>query len=168
MEVEVKVIKGELNELSKILDEIFRDLNKDTEECKCENKKEPKIDPQVIKDGVIFFESINRLSEKLGISTRATVGFLDTVTKVSEMAAFSIILKEIAITLDKKYKDHIRNSEDIYVISSTDGKIKRIPTPSKIRSFKHFAAFRNIDDARTACRILKDKLKEMFRGEQED
>lgn len=77
-------------------------------------------------------------------------------------AAFAIVLREIAIELDKKYEDHISNSPEIYSISLVDGRITKL-YKSRIRSYKNFAAFRTIDDAKFACKVLREVLKDMFR-----
>lgn len=77
-------------------------------------------------------------------------------------AAFAMVLREIAIELDKKYEDHISNSPEIYSISLTDGRITKL-YKSSIRSYKNFAAFRTIDDAKFACKVLREVLKDMFR-----
>ena len=78
-------------------------------------------------------------------------------------AALSIILREIATELDKKYKDHIEKSPEIYVISTLDGRITKA-NKAHIRNYRNFAAFRTIEDAKIACKIVKPILKEMFKS----
>lgn len=164
--MEVKVFKLEGNNIGEVLDKIFTEVVK----CKykAEEKKVPKKDPRTIEDALIYVESLERFGKKLNMSPGEASKFLDVITQASEVAAFSMILKEIAITLDRKYKDHISNSEDIYVISTIDGKIMKVKEVKKIKSFKNFAAFRTLEDARTACRLLKPMLKDMFSGKQKD
>ena len=77
-------------------------------------------------------------------------------------AAFSMVLREIAVELDKKYEDHIENSPEIYVISMLDGRITKA-NKAHIKNYRNFSAFRTIEDARIACRIVKPILKEMFK-----
>ena len=74
-----------------------------------------------------------------------------------------MVLREIAIELDKKYEDHIENSPEIYVISMLDGKIAKA-NKAHIKNYRNFAAFRTIEDAKIACRIVKPILKEMFKN----
>ena len=76
-------------------------------------------------------------------------------------AAFSILLREIAVLYDKKYEDHIENSEEIYSISVTDGRIHKL-CKNNIKNYRNFAAFRTIEDAKGACKILRTLLKGMF------
>ena len=96
-----------------------------------------------------------------------TEGYLKVLFKMNPSALFSVLLKEIAIDLDKQYPDHINNCSEVYVISTLNGKINKIPR-HYIKNFRNFSAFRTLEDARTACIILSDLLKYMFNGEQKD
>lgn len=106
---------------------------------------------------------INRLAERLGWKVEKVCNYLNTITSVYPTAAFSIILREIAIELDKKYEDHIKNSPEIYVISLLNGKITKA-NKAHIKNYRNFAAFRTVDDAKIACRILKELLKDLFKS----
>lgn len=107
---------------------------------------------------------IEKLSNKIGWKEEKTANILDKIDKVYPIASFSLILREIALELDKKYDDHIKNSPTIFSISSIDGTICRV-NKAKVRSYKNFAAFRTIDDAKVACRILSPLLKDMYAKE---
>jgi hypothetical protein len=63
--------------------------------------------------------------------------------------------------LDEKYEDHISKSEEIFVINITDGSIKRCPK-SAITTYNTFAAFRTLEDAKYACKILKPVFKGIY------
>ena len=89
--------------------------------------------------------------------------YLNSVDSILPAAAFSMVLREIAIELDKKYEDHIENSPEIYVISMLDGRITKA-NKAHIKNYRNFAAFRTIEDAKIACRIVKPILKEMFKS----
>lgn len=104
---------------------------------------------------------IEKLSSKIGWKEEKTANILDRIDKVYPIASFSLILREIALELDKKYDDHIKNSPNIFSISSIDGTICRV-NKAKVRSYKNFAAFRTVDDAKIACRILSPVLKDMY------
>lgn len=83
---------------------------------------------------------------------------------------FSMMLREIAINLDLKYKDTINKCTDIYVISSLNGKISKV-SRKNIKNFKNFAAFRTYEDALLAKNVLRHILKLMFcpvKHEQKD
>lgn len=92
-----------------------------------------------------------------------TCKILGDISLVYTASLFSMILKEIAIELDKKYNDHIKSSPEIYVISLMDGKISKV-NKAHIKSYRNFAAFRTLEDARTACKITRSMLKAMFKN----
>ena len=77
-----------------------------------------------------------------------------------------MVLREIAIELDKKYDNHINNSEKIYAISPQDGRIHEVDK-SHIKNYKAFPAFRNIEDAKIACSLVKNHLKSIFGDDKE-
>lgn len=106
---------------------------------------------------------IQRLSDRMGWKPQKVEGYLDAINGIMPMAAFNIVLREIAIMLDMKYPDHIENSEKIYCISPLDGRIHEV-CKAHIKNYRNFAAFRSIDDARIACGILREHLKDMFKS----
>ena len=96
--------------------------------------------------------------------------YLGNLYTIYPVAALSILLREVAIVLDEKYDNHIKNSKEVYVISYLNGEIAKVGDLSKIKNFKNFAAFRSLEDAITAKRILKDPMKQLFKrgGKQEN
>lgn len=106
---------------------------------------------------------IQKIAEKLGWKIEKVYNYLNSVDAILPAAAFSMVLREIAIELDKKYKDHIENSPEIYVISMLDGRITKA-NKAHIKNYRNFAAFRTIEDAKIACKITGDILKEMFKN----
>lgn len=92
------------------------------------------------------------------------VDWLEELEEVNPALALSVILKEIAIELDKKYNDHIENSNAVYFISLFDGRIYRA-TKEQIKNYKYFATFRTKEDAKFAYGIVKDSFKEMFEAD---
>lgn len=109
---------------------------------------------------------IQKIAEKLGWKVDKVYNYLNSVDTILPAAAFSMVLREIAIELDKKYKDHIEKSPEIYIISTLDGRITKA-NKAHIKNYRNFAAFRTIEDAKIACRITKDILKEMFKSKSE-
>ncbi len=77
---------------------------------------------------------------------------------------FSIYLKEMAILLDKKYPQHINKCKEIYYFDNIMGNISKCPT-CIVKSFKNFAAFRTLDDAKIACAALRKVIKIMYNGQ---
>ena len=105
---------------------------------------------------------IEKIAARLGWKPERVYNYLNNVDSILPAAAFSMVLREIAVELDKKYEDHIENSPEIYVISMLDGRITKA-NKAHIKNYRNFAAFRTIEDARIACRIVKPILKEMFK-----
>lgn len=131
--------------------------------------------PFLIEDGIITVKEspleckipmelnyyVDKIAGRLGCNSQKVIYLLDKVSTIYPPTTFSILLKEIAIELDKLYDDHIKDSPEIYVVSTNDGRISKI-NKAKIKNYRNFAAFRSIEDARIACRILKPFLKEMY------
>lgn len=59
---------------------------------------------------------------------------------------FSLILKEVAIELDKRYEGHIGECDYVFIISTLDGGVAKIDS-NNIATYRTFAAFRTLDDA---------------------
>ena len=106
---------------------------------------------------------VEKLAKKLNWKVEKVYNYLNTIDSVYPAAAFSMILREVAIELDKKYEDHIEKSPEIYVISMLDGKITKA-NKAHIKNYRNFAAFRSVNDAKIACSIVRDILKEMFKN----
>lgn len=106
---------------------------------------------------------IQKIAEKLGWKIEKVYNYLNSVDTILPAAAFSMVLREVAIELDKKYEDHIQNSPEIYVISLLDGRITKA-NKALIKNYRNFAAFRSVSDAKIACSIVRDILKEMFKN----
>lgn len=106
---------------------------------------------------------INSLAEKKGWKPEKMAGFLSNLAEINLGAAFSVILREVAIELDKKYEDHIEKSEEIYCVSLTNGHIFKADKRF-IKNYRNFAAFRTVDDAKLACKITRGLLRDMFKS----
>ena len=106
---------------------------------------------------------IEKIANKLNWKVEKVYNYLNNIDTILPAVAFSMVLREIAIELDKKYEDHIEKSPEIYVISLFDGRITKA-NKAHIRNYRNFAAFRTIEDAKIACTITRDILKEMFKN----
>lgn len=106
---------------------------------------------------------VQKIADRLGWKIEKVYNYLNSVDTILPAAAFSMVLREVAIELDKKYEDHIEKSPEIYVISMLDGRITKA-NKAYIKNYRNFAAFRSIKDAKIACRITRDILKEMFKS----
>lgn len=129
--------------------------------------------PKLIKEGLIHEvnddsgitvqSAVKHLAERIGWKVNNLEKYFDNLYKIHPAAVFSVILKEVAIMLDEKYPDHINNSKEVYIISALNGCITKVDK-AHIKNFKNFAAFRSIEDAKIACRIVRDILEEMFKS----
>lgn len=106
---------------------------------------------------------IQKIAERLGWKIEKVYNYLNSVDTILPAAAFSIVLREVAVELDKKYKDHIEKSPEIYAVSLLDGRITKT-NKAHIKNYRNFAAFRTVEDARIACSIVRDILKELFKN----
>lgn len=147
----MKVVKVKINSLEDLLNIMSQDFSKYL--CEEPIKEEEEVNLE-------YF--ISKIAEKKGWKLEKANGWLKSIADINTSAAFSIILKEIAVWLDHKYEDHIENSEKIFIISTFDGRIHEI-CKAHIKNYRNFAAFRTIEDARFACNILKHWLKGMFK-----
>lgn len=111
---------------------------------------------------------IKNLAIKRGWGVSQMVDFFRELWDFYPAAALSLLMREIAVELDKNYKDHINDSDKIFVISVLDGKIHKV-AKNHIKNYRNFAAFRTLEDARIACKTLQKELRFMFHnGKQEN
>lgn len=105
---------------------------------------------------------VSKLEKQLGQES----GFLTMLQKatwrIAPASVSDLLLMFIAKFLDEQYPDHIRESKELFGID-VEGRIVRLD-PKRIKTFRTFAAFRSLDDARIACRILKPLKKKIFKG----
>jgi hypothetical protein len=127
---------------------------------------------QLIKDGKvkvvnaedhdnIWNAAIDSLVRKTGWKIEKLSNILETLENANPWAVTQIILREIAIELDKKYEDHINKSEHIYAVSPQDGRIHEI-NKAHIKNYRAFPAFRTVEDAKIACSLVRENLKSIF------
>ena len=83
-----------------------------------------------------------------------------------DYAGFSVVLRALAVLIDRKYPDHINNADvdKYFTIDMTNGKVCEVPK-GRIKNFRNFAAFRNIDDIKIATKILRPSIKELWPNE---
>ena len=109
----------------------------------------------------IWNNAIENLAKKTNWKEEKLLNILNTLHLANPWAATQMVLREIAIELDKKYDDHINKSEKIYVISPQDGRIHEI-NKKTVKNYKAFPAFRSIEDAKIACSLVRENLKSIF------
>lgn len=109
----------------------------------------------------IWNDAIRSLTKKTNWKEEKLLNILATLHLANPWAATQMVLREIAIELDKKYDDHINESEKIYAISPQDGRIHEI-NKKTVKNYKAFPAFRSIEDAKIACSLIREHLKSIF------
>lgn len=106
----------------------------------------------VANDEITLENVITSIAIKLGKGIESTTDFLNNLSKVNPAVVFSLLLKELAITLDKQYEGHITKCSNLYFVRASDGSVDNLwgrYNPDTI------ALFRNYADARLAVNILK-------------
>lgn len=109
----------------------------------------------------IWNDAIKSLANKTNWKEEKLLNILATLHIANPWAATQMVLREIAIELDKKYDDHINKSEKIYAISPQDGRIHEV-NKKTVKNYKAFPAFRSIEDAKIACSLIREHLKSIF------
>ena len=135
--------------------------------------------PDLIKHGIVVAEgsdsgiditiegAVQHLANRIGWNKENLEKYFNNLYKISPAAVFEIVLKEVAILLDERYPDHISNSKEIWVINKVNGEIQKLKDLSKIKSFQHFAAFRSLEDALIAKKVMAPALKDLY-GKQKN
>lgn len=106
---------------------------------------------------------VDSLAKKKGWKHEKMSSFLSTLANINLGAAFQVLLREVAIEIDKKYEDHIEKSEEIYCVSLTNGHIFQADKKF-IKNYRNFSAFRTMAGAQLACKITRGLLKDMFKS----
>lgn len=127
----------------------------------------------LVKDGVLIEKNASSVPSSLqyyskkvaerfyGVPYALMFRLISILYAAYPQVALNMLLREVAIEIDKKYPDHIEKSDKIYTVSMVNGRITEIPRGT-IKNFRHFAAFRTIEDAKQGCKIVRALLKDMF------
>lgn len=111
----------------------------------------------------LFKKAINKIAAKLDWRPEKLLSILDKLKGVNAAAVFSLVLKQIAIIIDKKYEDHILDCKELYCISMIDGSICKIAINEG--KYTNMALFRSMEDAKLAIEAMKPIYKELFPDE---
>lgn len=110
---------------------------------------------------ITFSDVIDSLKARWGVTVAGLDNILRTLEKGNTGALLNIYLREVALMLDDEYEDHISKAENLFVIDATNGAIRRLPKDNII-TYNTFAAFRTLEDAKYACKILKPVFKDIY------
>ena len=103
------------------------------------------------------------LAKRLNWKPDKVLGFLNKLAEIRPILPFNLLLKEIAVELDKQYAGHIKNSKEIWVVSVLNGSIGRV-NKDEITTYDNFAAFRTKEDAKFAMKVLAEQYNDIFGG----
>ncbi len=106
----------------------------------------------------IYNGIIDSITNKMGCTVEDTWWTLSNLYNVNPMSVVSMFLKEIAIGLDEKYPDHIREAKTPYIVSTVNGDIIPFKNLDKVENLKNFAIFRSSNEANLAKYIIKNQL----------
>lgn len=120
-----------------------------------------------VEDAITLKDCVNHLAKRIRWDKDNVEKYITNLFKIYPAASFSLLLRELAFIIDKRYDNHISESEEIYIINVLDGKITKLKDNIKIANFKNFAAFRTYEDAHEAAEVLKDFVSILY-GEQKD
>lgn len=108
-----------------------------------------------------------KVAERHGVPSLVMFRLINSLYLTYPQAVLSMLLREIAIEIDRKYPDHIEKSDRIFTVSMVNGRITEVPKGT-IKNFRHFAAFRTIEDAKLGCKIVRAMLKDMFSSKKNE
>lgn len=96
---------------------------------------------------------LKKLGSGIGLNLSEMIDFIDSLENINPVPLFQMLLKEIAIMLDKQYEGHITDSEELWAISMYDGKPMELA--KEYINSNTMSLFRSKEDAQYACNILE-------------
>ena len=103
------------------------------------------------------------LAKRLNWKPDKVLGFLNKLAEIRPILPFNLLLKEIAVELDKQYAGHIKNSKEIWAVSVVNGSICMVDK-DEVTTYDNFAAFRTKEDAKFALKVLAEQYNDIFGG----
>lgn len=104
---------------------------------------------------------VDLLEKQTGLSNKELSEVFERLGGASPSIVYETFLWVIAKYLDEQYPDHINKSERIFALD-INGRVGEVD--GGIKTFKTFPAFRSLEDAGIACRILKPLKKQLFKN----
>lgn len=91
---------------------------------------------------------------------------MEFLSVMPDYARFSVILRAMAVLIDRKYPDHINNADvdKYYTIDMSNGRVCEVPK-GRIKNFRNFAAFRTLEDIKMATKVLRPFIKKLWPSE---
>lgn len=149
--MEVKFVNSE-----KEFFDFLRSLLKSAAEL--EEKGEEKKEPEITYDTMVaVFAELNNLDFEEAVCI---------LKVIPDYLGFQALLKSAATILDRKYPDHINDAkvDKYFTIDMSNGRVCEVPK-GKVKNFRHFAAFRSLEDIRKATKALRPFMKHLWPNE---
>lgn len=99
------------------------------------------------------YDVICHLAKRIGWKPENLKKYIENLYTISPTAVYQILIKEIAIMIDKHYKSHISEVVTVYAVSMVDGEIFRIKKTDG-KNYTNVALFRTYKEAELAKRVL--------------
>lgn len=113
----------------------------------------------------ILEKAIKKLADKAGITLDVMEDFIYTLGCMNEWVATKLLLKQVAIEMDRKYEGHISKCPRVYFISSHTLSALQID-PAYYNSDR-VSLFRSKEEAEEALKCVREYLGFLL-NEQED
>lgn len=123
-----------------------------------EERKEEKKEPEITYDTMAaVFAELNNLDFEEAVCI---------LKEIPDYLGFQALLRSAAVILDRKYPDHINNAkvDKYYTIDMSNGRVCEVPK-GKVKNFRHFAAFRSLEDIKKATKVLRPFIKSLWPNE---
>ena len=106
---------------------------------------------------------VAKLARKMNLKFEDCEAMLGNIVSYSPITVMSLLAKQISLELDQHYEGHIRNAEEVYVLSTVTGTIGKLSQELRENTnYRNFAAFRSLEDANLAYSILSHLYNEAF------
>lgn len=126
-------------------------------------KKLVKDEKITVKEGMspanLLDSAIAKVARKMKCKEQEAKSFINTLFNLNPTCAFSLLLKEMAVILDKQYIDHIDSEVEVYVFNSVTGKKQLLMGHNNCKTF---AAFRTEEDIDLAISALEGWVKHIY------
>lgn len=99
-------------------------------------------------------EALKKIANKLNCGVEEARELIKCIIQINKKAAYTILIKELAIIYDKEYTNHITESKDLFFINALTGEIVHVKNVD-IPNIENIALFRSEEDAAAAKNALK-------------
>ena len=146
--ITITIMTSEISHLEKLAETGFI-----TVETKKQDPKEAELQKELIE---ALLKKLPEGTEKEHLDT-----LMEIYEEINPTAFFQMLLKELAVIMDRKYEDHIRKCNSVYLFDLWRGKILHFPVTESM-NFRTFSAFRTKEDIKEALHLLQPLLRRIY------